>query len=524
VRTSDHGAGGSGEPLVALEGIVKRFPGVVANDGVNLAVRGGEIRALVGENGAGKTTLMSVLYGLLQPDDGEIVLRGERVRFASPVSAIRAGIGMVHQHFMLFPSLTVLDNVIFGSEPVHHGLIDRGATRARVAELTRRYGLSVPPDRKVGELPVGSQQQVEILKALYRDADLLILDEPTAVLTPPEKDGLFVFLRDLTAKGRTVILITHKLNEVMEISDNATVMRHGRVTANLVTSETSTSEICRHMVGRDVLFTVDKDAARPGETILEVRDLSLPDSRGVNVLTDVSFSARAGEIVGIAGVAGSGQSALVQAITGLIPATEGTILLNGRDIGGLSVDARRQAGVAYIPEDRGQVGLATGASVVDNLSMGFQRQPQFTSNGLMRVERLRSRARSLVQRFAVRTASVRDAAAVLSGGNLQKLVVAREFDHTGPLLIAEQPTRGLDVGATEFVRQRLIAYRDQGHAVLLVSADLSEILALADRVYVMFEGRLIGEVAAAEADEYRLGMLMAGISEPAVQAAGRGHG
>jgi len=479
----EQGDGGSGGTLVELKGIVKRFPGVVANDGVDLAVRGGEIRALVGENGAGKTTLMSILYGLLQPDDGEIVLRGRSVRFTSPVDAIRAGIGMVHQHFMLFPSLTVLDNVIFGSEPSRRGLIDRGAARARVAELAKRYGLSVRPDRKVGELPVGSQQQVEILKALYRDADLLILDEPTAVLTPPEKDGLFVFLRDLTAKGRTVILITHKLHEVMEISDNATVMRHGRVTANLVTSETSTSEICRHMVGRDVLFTVDKDVAHPRETILEVRELSLLD---------------------------------------LIPPTEGTILLNGREIGGLSVDARRRAGIAYIPEDRGQVGLATGASVVDNLSMGFQRQPELTSSRLMRVERLRSRARALVQRFAVRTANVRDAAGVLSGGNLQKLVVAREFDHTSPLLIAEQPTRGLDVSATEFVRRRLIAYRDEGHAVLLVSADLSEILALADRIHVMFEGRLIGEVAAAEADEYRLGMLMAGISETTAQTTDRG--
>jgi ABC-type uncharacterized transport system ATPase subunit len=518
----EQGDGGSGGTLVELKGIVKRFPGVVANDGVDLAVRGGEIRALVGENGAGKTTLMSILYGLLQPDDGEIVLRGRSVRFTSPVDAIRAGIGMVHQHFMLFPSLTVLDNVIFGSEPSRRGLIDRGAARARVAELAKRYGLSVRPDRKVGELPVGSQQQVEILKALYRDADLLILDEPTAVLTPPEKDGLFVFLRDLTAKGRTVILITHKLHEVMEISDNATVMRHGRVTANLVTSETSTSEICRHMVGRDVLFTVDKDVAHPRETILEVRELSLLDGRGLNVLTDVSFSARAGEIVGIAGVAGSGQPALVQAIMGLIPPTEGTILLNGREIGGLSVDARRRAGIAYIPEDRGQVGLATGASVVDNLSMGFQRQPELTSSRLMRVERLRSRARALVQRFAVRTANVRDAAGVLSGGNLQKLVVAREFDHTSPLLIAEQPTRGLDVSATEFVRRRLIAYRDEGHAVLLVSADLGEILALADRIHVMFEGRLIGEVAAAEADEYRLGMLMAGISETTAQTADRG--
>jgi ABC-type uncharacterized transport system ATPase subunit len=519
---TDQGAGGSGEPLVALKGIVKRFPGVVANDGVDLAVRSGEIRALVGENGAGKTTLMSILYGLVQPDDGEIVLRGQPVRFSSSVSAIRAGIGMVHQHFMLFPSLTVLDNVIFGSEPIRRGLIDRGAARARAVELAERYGLSVQPDRRVGELPVGSQQQVEILKALYRDADLLILDEPTAVLTPPEKGGLFAFLRDLAAKGRTVILITHKLNEVMEISDNATVMRHGRVTANLITSETSTSEICRHMVGRDVLFTVDKDEARPRETILEVRDLSLLDSRGLNVLTDVSFSVRAGEIVGIAGVAGSGQSSLVQTITGLIPPTAGTILLDGREVGGLSVDMRRRTGIAYIPEDRGQVGLATGASVVDNLSMGFQRQPELTSSGLMRVERLRSRARSLVQRFAVRTTNVRDPAAVLSGGNLQKLVVAREFDHTSPVLIAEQPTRGLDVGATEFVRRQLIAYRDEGHAVLLVSADLSEILALADRIHVMFEGRLIGEVAAAEADEYRLGMLMAGISETTGQTAAAG--
>jgi general nucleoside transport system ATP-binding protein len=514
------------EPLVELKGIVKRFPGVIANDEVDFSVDRGEIRALVGENGAGKTTLMNILYGLLQPDEGEIILRGNRVEFASPLDAIRMGIGMVHQHFMLFPSLTVVDNVIFGSEPTHGGFIDRRTARARVTELAERYGLRVHPDRKVGALPVGSQQHVEILKALYRDADLLILDEPTAVLTPQEKDGFFVFLEELTAKGRTVILISHKLQEVIEISDHATVMRHGRVTANLVTTETSTSEICRHMVGREVLPTVAKGTARPGETILDVQDLALLDGRGVNVLTDVSLSARSGEIVGIAGVAGNGQSELVGAIVGLAPPDDGTIFLNGLDLAELSVEGRRRAGIAYIPEDRSHVGLAATASVVDNLSMGFQRDPAFTSRGLMRVERLRSRAQSLVERFAVKAGDLRDPAGVLSGGSLQRLVVAREFDHASPLLIAEQPTRGLDVGATEFVHKRLISYRDDGHAVVLVSADLNEILALSDRIYVMFEGRVVGELPASEADEHQLGMLMAGITDTSavtVRVAERSH-
>ncbi len=496
---------------VELRGIVKRFPGVLANDHVDLAVKCGEIRALVGENGAGKSTLMNIIYGLYQPDEGTIYLNGQPLSFSSPLDSIAAGIGMVHQHFMLFPSLTVTENVIYGSEPTHRTLIDRKMGKQRVLELSEAYNLQVDPDRKVSELPVGVQQRVEILKALYRKADLLILDEPTAVLTPQEKDGLFDILRRLVSEGKTIIFITHKLQEVMEISDIATVLRGGKVTANLRTADTSPEEICSHMVGREVLLRVEKKPSQPTETVLTVEDLSVNDQRGVPVLQNASLSVRAGEIVGIAGVAGNGQEGLIQALSGLIKPKTGRIRLSGKDITNTSVAERRAKGMSYIPEDRTGLGLALDTSIIDNLSLGFQREHS-SSFGFLRLGLLRERTVNAVQDFGIKTANVEDAVNTLSGGNMQKVVLAREFLHNSPLIIAEQPTRGVDVAAIENIHRNLIAQRDDGHAILLVSADLNEILGLADRIYVIFDGHIVGEMLASEATEYGLGLLMTGVT------------
>jgi general nucleoside transport system ATP-binding protein len=496
---------------VELRGIVKRFPGVLANDHVDLAVKRGEIRALVGENGAGKSTLMNIIYGLYQPDEGAIYLDGQPLSFSSPLDSIAAGIGMVHQHFMLFPSLTVTENVIYGSEPTHRTLIDRKMGKQRVLELSEAYNLQVDPDRKVAELPVGVQQRVEILKALYRKADLLILDEPTAVLTPQEKDGLFDILRRLVSEGKTIIFITHKLQEVMEISDIATVLRGGKVTANLRTADTSPEEICSHMVGREVLLRVEKKPSQPTETVLTVEDLSVNDQRGVPVLQNASLSVRAGEIVGIAGVAGNGQEGLIQALSGLIKPKTGRIRLSGIDITNTSVAERRAKGMSYIPEDRTGLGLALDTSIIDNLSLGFQREHS-SSFGFLHLGSLRERTVNAVQDFGIKTANVEDPVNTLSGGNMQKVVLAREFLHNSPLIIAEQPTRGVDVAAIENIHRNLIAQRDDGHAILLVSADLNEILGLADRIYVIFDGRIVGEMLASEATEYGLGLLMTGVT------------
>jgi general nucleoside transport system ATP-binding protein len=498
---------------VELKKIVKRFPGgVLANDQVDLAVRQGEIHAIVGENGAGKSTLMKILYGLYAPDEGEIYVHGKPVIFKSPLDSIETGIGMVHQHFMLFPSLTVTENIVFGAEPTRNTLVDREAGRQRIRALSEKYDLRVDPERRVSDLPVGVQQRVEILKALYRDADLLILDEPTAVLTPQERDGLFRILRTLVAEGKSIIFITHKLNEVMEISDRATVLRNGKATCELEMASTSPQEICSFMVGREVLLRVEKGPAKPGATVLEVRDLSLRDGRGVPLLQEVSFSVRAGEIVGVAGVAGNGQEELIEALTGLRPVDSGEIRLKGHEVTRASVDARRGAGLSYIPEDRMTLGLALDASISENLILGFQRTPRVTdSRGLLRMDRVRHWANEAVRNFGIKAASVADPVRNLSGGNMQKVILAREFSHDSPLIIAEQPTRGVDVGAIEQIHRQLVAYRDQGHAILLVSADLNEILSLSDRIVVMFAGTIIGEMAAAGATEQQLGLLMAGV-------------
>lgn len=495
---------------VDMRGITKRFPGVLADDCVDFQVETGEIHALMGENGAGKSILMSILAGLFQPDEGEIHLRGQKVALNSPLDAIDAGVGMVFQAFKLFPSLTVTENVIFRQEPTRGGLIDRRAARRKVVEIAERYGLAIDPDARVEACTVGVLQRVEIIKALYRDASILILDEPTAVLTPQETDRLFDVLRALKADGCTIILITHKMKEVMAVSDRVTVLRDGRNVATLVTADSSPQEITRFMVGRDVDLTQAPPANDPGEPILVVDDLVVPGAGARPVVDHVSFTVRAGEIVGVAGVAGNGQAELAEALMGMRPASGGTIRLGGADATSASVLGRRDMGMTYVPENRHGVGTAPTADAAANLSMGHHRTSPLLSRGLLNRSRMVEHANRLIKRFRIRIASPATMVGTLSGGNLQKIVVAREMDHDSPLLIAEQPTRGVDVGAIEAIHKEIAAYRDRGRAVLLISAELSEIMSLSGRIIVMFEGRVVAELDAADATEAGLGHLMAG--------------
>ncbi|GAA4038277.1 ABC transporter ATP-binding protein [Streptomyces shaanxiensis] len=496
---------GSDGVAVELRGITKRFPGTLANDAVDLTVRRGEIHALMGENGAGKSTLMSVLYGMERADAGSVRIDGHAVEsgFASPSEAMAAGLGMVHQSFKLFDSLSVAENVVYAAEPRRFGLVDRAAARRRVRELAEEHGLAVDPDARVGDLPVGLRQRVEILKLLHRGARTLILDEPTAVLTPAEADALFVVLKSLAAEGRTVILVTHKLREVLEGSDRVTVLRDGRVVARLVTAETSADEIAAAMTGRAVELDRIHAPGTPGEPVLEVAGLS------TDAVRDVDLTVRAGEIVGIAGVAGNGQSELVEALAGLRQTSAGRVRLRGGDITHASATERRAKGLAYVPEDRHAVGTAPAASVADNLAMGHHRT-SLSSRGLLPPTAVRAHAKRLVERFGIKTSTPEVPASALSGGNLQKLLIGRELAHDAPLLLVEQPTRGVDIGAIQNIHDQLIAYRDAGHAVLLVSAELSEIRGLADRVLVMYEGRVAASYTKDEADERTLGLAMAG--------------
>ncbi|MDB5394093.1 MAG: transporter ATP-binding protein [Rhodospirillales bacterium] len=489
--------------------IVKRFPGVLANDHVNLAVEQGEIHAVMGENGAGKSTLMAILYGLHAPDEGYIRLDGKTEIFRSPIDAIERGVGMVHQSFKLFESLTVWENIVYRREPRRGLFIDAKAAQRQVAELAARYGLPIDPIARVGTLPVGVRQRLEILKALYRHARILILDEPTAVLTPGEAVSLFEVIRNLAVNGCTVLLVTHKLNEVMAVSDRITVLRDGKVTDRLVTAETNPTEIVRAMTGRNVLLQVGKTARPAGEIRLEVKHLVV-DGRNRRAVDDVSFALRSGEILGIAGVAGNGQSELVEAIVGLWPTDGGAILVDGKDVTALPIAGRRDAGMSYIAEDRSRTASAGTASAMDNLALGFHRRRPIAVHGLLNLREMRGWARTLIRKFDIRIAGETTPVGTLSGGNLQKIVIARELAHDAPVLIAEQPTRGVDVGAIEFIHAELVAERDRGHAILLVSAELSEIMALSDRIIVMFEGRIVASLTRAEADEATLGLYMAG--------------
>jgi len=493
-----------------IRDLVKHYGSIRANDGISMAVDTGEIRGVVGENGAGKSTLMSIVYGEQRPDSGEIYVRGRRINFRSPVDAINAGLGMVHQSFMLFPSLTVIENVVFGAEPTRGGLIDWKAATVKLLEVASRYGLQVSPGARVDSLPVGVRQRVEILKALYRGADILILDEPTGVLTPQEVKGLFETLRTLREQGKTIIFISHKLNEVKQLCDNATVLRDGKVTVTLPVAGTTLQEMARAMTGRDVVLHLEKaDVERDG-VVLDIQDASILDESKRSLVSNVSFSVHGGEVVGVAGVAGNGQTELIEALTGLRRIDAGRVMLQGNDITAISVVDRRRAGMAYVPEDRAHVGAALDASVRENLVMGFQTHAPISRRGLLSSSGIADWTRRLIRQYSIKVGRSSDAAASLSGGNLQKVTLARELSHGAPCLIVEQPTRGLDIGAIEFVHGRLMEYRAQGHAILLVSAELSEIMALSDRILVMLEGKIVGEIAATEATEAGLGMLMSG--------------
>jgi general nucleoside transport system ATP-binding protein len=495
-----------------LKAITKRFPGVVANDGVDLAIDQGEILALLGENGAGKTTLMNVLYGLYHADEGEILVDGRPVRFEGPGDAIAAGLGMVHQHFMLIPVFTVTENIILGNEPTEAlGWLDRRRARRRVVELSERYGLEVPPDAPIEELPVGVQQRVEILKALYRDADVLILDEPTAVLTPQETEELFDVMRSLKDGGKSVIFITHKLKEVLAVADRITVLRGGRVVGTTTPAEATEERLATMMVGRSVQLTVEKRPAEPGDPVLEVDELSVLDDRGQEAV-DVSFDVRAREIVCIAGVQGNGQTELVEALTGLRPVASGRAELEGRELTGHSPNDILDAGVGHVPEDRQRDGLIVSFSIADNLVLDTFDRPPFARGIVRDFSSVRKAAEERAQRFDVRTPSVDMPASTLSGGNQQKVVVARELSRPISLLIASQPTRGLDVGSIEYIHEQIVAQRDAGIAVLIVSSELDEVLALGDRILVMFRGRIFGQVSGERATREELGLLMAGVT------------
>ena len=497
-----------------LRGITKRFPGVVANEHVDLSVEPGEIHALLGENGAGKTTLMNILYGLYHADEGEIVIDGQPVRFHSPGDAIAAGLGMVHQHFMLIPVFTVTENIMLGVESVRRfGLLDRAAARKRVVEISREYGLQVPPDAVVEELPVGVQQRVEIVKALYREAQVLILDEPTAVLTPQETEELFRVMRSLKEAGKSIIFITHKLKEVLAIADRITVLRRGKVVGSAIPSQSSEEELASMMVGRTVQLRVTKSEGKPKSEVLEVDDLVVHDDRGQVAVDGISFDVRAGEVVCVAGVQGNGQTELVEALTGLRPVVSGTIRVAGHDVTRASPHSVLHAGVGHVPEDRIQDGLVVEFSISDNLVLDSYDLPPF-ARGIVRDEKaIVEAAEERRKAFDIRTPSVQQPAATLSGGNQQKVIVAREFSRPIRLLIASQPTRGLDVGSIEYIHQRILQKRDEDVAVLIVSPELDEVLALADRIAVMYRGQVTAILPAAEATRERVGLLMAGVHE-----------
>jgi len=499
-------------PILELRGITKRFPGVLANDHIDLTLNQGEIHALLGENGAGKTTLMNILYGLYQPDEGEIIVRGKPITVHSPSDAIAAGIGMVHQHFMLVPVFTVTENVMLGDETVRPGgILDRRAVAAKIREISEQYKLEVDPDSYVRDLPVGVQQRVEIIKLLYRQADILILDEPTAVLTPQEADELFKIMRFLVEQGKSIIFITHKLREVMEVADRITVIRRGRVVGTATPAEADQSMLAEMMVGRAVDLEVDKTPAQPGEVVLRVEGLVVLDERHQVAVDGVSFDVRAGEILGVAGVQGNGQTELVRALTGLAPVHQGKIILDGHDITNAPPRKITELGSAHIPEDRQRDGLVLSFPVADNLVLNTYYLPPFAKGVVLQEREIVQNANRLIQEFDIRTPGPLVLASSLSGGNQQKVIVAREFSRPIRLLIASQPTRGLDVGSVEYIHRRLIQKRDEGCAVLLVSSELDEIMQLADRIAVMYRGKIVDILPAEQATKEGVGLLMAGV-------------
>jgi len=500
------------EPTIVLaaKGITKQFPGVLANNNVNFNLRKGEIHALLGENGAGKSTLMNILYGLYRPDAGEISVNGKLAAIHSPNDSIALGIGMVHQHFMLIPVFTVAENVMLGDETTVRGTLDRKTVADKVTQLSKQYGLDVDPQALVGQLPVGVQQRVEIVKTLYRDAQIMILDEPTAVLTPQEADDLFRIMRDLTARGVSIIFITHKLKEVLAVADRITVMRAGEVVGTANPKETNETKLASMMVGREVILTVEKTPAQPKEIILSVQDLHVTGDRGLDTVHGVSFDVRAGEILGIAGVQGNGQSELAEALTGLRNIKSGKFSLAGLDLTSKPPRPITEAGLANIPEDRQRHGLVLGYSVADNMALCDYYHPPFAKGMVIQQTAVDANARKLIQDYDVRTPSPYVGAGKLSGGNQQKVIVARELSRPVKLVIASQPTRGLDVGSIEYIHKVIVEMRDRGVAVLLISAELDEIMSLSDRIAVMYRGEIVATVDQQEAARETLGLWMAG--------------
>ena len=497
------------DAALELRGITKRFGRIVANDSVDFDLRRGEVHALLGENGAGKSTLMSILYGLYKPDEGEVVVDGRPVTIDSPRAAIDVGIGMVHQHFMLIPVMTVAENIVLADEPRSGALLDVQAAAARVRELSDRFGLAVSPDAVVEDVSVGQQQRVEILKALYRDASILVLDEPPAVLTAQETQELFRVLRALRDDGKAIVFISHKLGEVLEIADRVTVLRRGERVDTVATEGATEESLARLMVGRDVLLRVDKPPAQPRDPVLELRDVHVRDDRDLPAVQGVDLTVHAGEIVALAGVDGNGQTELVEAVTGLRPVERGTIAVEGRDMTGAGARDLVAAGVSHIAEDRHRRGLVLNFTIAENLALREYRTAKYSRRGFMSTRRMASVARSLIREFDVRGGEPETLAAALSGGNQQKVVIAREIANNPRVLVAAQPTRGLDVGAIEFVHRRLVAERDAGRGILLVSLESEEVRSLADRIVVIYEGRIAGEFPP-DASEDELGIAMTG--------------
>jgi len=496
--------------VLEAKGITKNFPGVLANDNVNFDLRKGEIHALLGENGAGKTTLMNIIYGLYRPDSGEMLVDGKPVIIHSAKDSIALGIGMVHQHFMLIPVFTVAENIMLGDETVKRGVLDRKGVAAKVAALSHQYGLDVDPLALVGQLPVGLQQRVEIVKTLYRDAHILILDEPTAVLTPQEADDLFRIMRELAGRGASIIFITHKLKEVLAVADRITVMRSGHVVNTVTPAETDEPRLASMMVGRQVILTVEKGASEPKDKVLEVEDFKVNSQRGLETVHGISFNVRGGEILGIAGVQGNGQTELVEALTGLRTPTGGAVRFDGQEVTGSMPRTMTEIGLAHIPEDRQRHGLVLSYTVADNMVLCDYYHPPFGVRGIIQQKALDENARKLITAYDVRTPSPYVPASKLSGGNQQKVIVARELSRPVKLVIANQPTRGLDVGSIEYIHSVIVKMRDNGAAVLLISAELDEIMALSDRIAVMYRGQIVAMVETKKSTREQLGLWMAG--------------
>jgi ABC-type uncharacterized transport system ATPase subunit len=503
--------------MLRMVGITKRFPGVLANDKVDFDVKSGEVHSLLGENGAGKSTLMRILYGLYQADEGEIQLGDRSARINSPAVAIKQGIGMIHQHFMLVPTLTVAENVALGLPSSRGPLTDPAGVAARIRKLSGEYGLKVDPEAYIWQLSVGERQRVEIMKALYRNASLLILDEPTAVLTPQEVDDLFVILHQMVQDGRGLVFISHKIREVLALSDRITVLRNGRTVGTVLPSEVTRRDLAHMMVGRDVAFAQDRSTTEPGEVRLAVGDLVVPGDRGSDAVRGLDLEVRSGEVVGVAGVSGNGQRELAEAIAGLRAPTKGTIRIEGVELAGRGPAEIRAAGLGYVPEERMRDGVIGDFTVSDNLILVDSRSRGVSKWGFLRQGAIRRRCEELVAAFSVKTPGLATPARNLSGGNIQKLILARELSGEPRVLMVSQPTRGVDVGAAEYIHTRLMEQRRRGTAILIISGDLDEVLALSDRIVVMYEGTLIGEVDPGEASRETLGLMMAGVRTDAVE-------